>query len=120
MVMDKSWDNVVKTVIGKIDEYSSLVEPYFTEEKGIRHYHVVNAILEKYAMMVEPEYFYKILFHTQVYYIDTPFFDEVADKQYELREKRGECAYLTFKDEQPHMQSFLTGGCLLKQTFSVY
>lgn len=106
MVMDKSWDNVVKPVIGKIDEYSSLVEPYFTEEKGIRHYHVVNAILDKYVMRVDPEYFYKQLFHTWDYYINTPFFEEVTDKQYELREKRGECAYLTFVDEKPHIELF--------------
>lgn len=106
MVMDKSWDNVVKPVIGKIDGFSSLVAPYFDEEKGIRHYHVVNAILDKYAMRVDPEYFYKQLFHTQDYYINTPFFDEVADKQYELREKRGECAYLTFIDEKPHIGLF--------------
>lgn len=104
--MEKCWDNVINPAMENIDEYSSLVEPYFTEEKGIRHYHVVNAILDKYAMMVEPEYFYKILFHTQDYYIDTPFFDEVADKQYELREKRGECAYLTFVDEKPHIELF--------------
>lgn len=27
MVMDKSWDNVIKPVIGKIDGFSSLVAP---------------------------------------------------------------------------------------------
>ncbi len=84
--MDKCWNNIINPAMENIDEYSSLVEPYFTEEKGIRHYHVVKAILDKYAMMVEPEYFYKKLFHTQDYYINTAFVDDVADQQYELRE----------------------------------
>jgi len=35
MVMDKSWDNVFKPVIGKIDGFSALVAPYFDEEKTV-------------------------------------------------------------------------------------
>ena len=35
--MEKCWDNVINPAMENIDEYSSLVEPYFTEEKGIRY-----------------------------------------------------------------------------------
>ena len=104
--MNECMGNILNVNTSSEEGYNSLVAPYFTEEKGIRHYHVVNAILAKYAMKVEPEYFYKKLFHTQDYYINTAFIDDVADQQYELREKRGECAYLTFVDEKPHIGLF--------------
>ena len=83
MVMDKSWDNVIKPVIGKIDGFSSLVAPYFDEEKGIRHYHVVNAILDKDKCVLsvlyarDPSEF--VLRHDSIYAYKEFDYEDVAE-----------------------------------------
>ena len=50
--MEKCWDNVINPAMENIDEYSSLVEPYFTEEKGIRHKSLLDCHNEKSREMI--------------------------------------------------------------------
>ena len=87
----------------KEQDYSKHIAPYFSMDKMQRHYHTVNAILAERVYEVDPEYFYKKMFHTSDYFVSAPFYEEIGGMQDELREKRGECVYLTFKDEQPRI-----------------